>query len=70
MYDGRQPLPTQNMSRLFSSLAEAAVPVRYLQLDPYWYKDSWTPQLDLYGTAGLPGLVSAINETKLLLYHK
>ena len=69
VYDGRQPLPTYNMSELFASLAEAGVPVHYLQLDPYWYQYTWAPRPELYGLQGLPGLVSAINGTKLLLYH-
>ena len=59
------------MSRLFAALAAASVPVRYLQLDPYWYSNQhvWEPDPSLYGANGLPGLVEAINATKLLLYH-
>jgi hypothetical protein len=63
------------MSELFSTLHDAKVPVQYLQLDPYWYKccnGGWEPDPNLYGAAGLRGLMNGLdptNTTKLLLYH-
>ena len=75
IYDGRDALPTANMTNLFAQLRNRSVPARYLQLDPYWYKccdGGWMPDKNLYGTAGLPGLTAGIdasNHTKLLLYH-
>ena len=75
-YDGRQPLTTANTSLLFASLVAQRIPARYLQLDPYWYTNgarpedvAWRPAQSLYGARGLAGLVAAINNTKLLLYH-
>lgn len=73
VYDGRDPLTTANMSRLMASLVDAGVPIKYLQLDPYWFTkghgpQEWTPSPALYGSEGLEGLVNATH-TPLLLYH-
>ena len=36
VYDGRQPLTTANMSTLMKALSAEAIPIQYIQLDPYW----------------------------------
>eukprot|EP00050_Salpingoeca_kvevrii_P015410 m.46559 g.46559 ORF g.46559 m.46559 type:complete len:910 (-) comp6309_c0_seq1:137-2866(-) len=65
-YYGRNPM-TQNIAReVFGNLSQQGVPVRYLQLDPYWYQDTWNPKPELFPD-GLSGLKMATG-VPLLLY--
>eukprot|EP00039_Didymoeca_costata_P022263 m.4153 g.4153 ORF g.4153 m.4153 type:complete len:922 (-) comp2906_c0_seq1:25-2790(-) len=69
VYDGRQPLNTTMSAILFKELRTKHIPVRYEQLDPYWYSSThaWTPRNDLYPN-GLADYSQQIG-IKLLLYH-
>ena len=83
-YSDYNPMNTKTAMKVFKAFAENDIPVRYVQLDPYWYdggsngdKRVWEARTDLYPQNGLFTLydnISAITQEKfgfdmpLLLY--
>eukprot|EP01084_Bolivina_argentea_P196847 337425_1 len=71
-YFGVDPLTTDIATKLFESFKLNKIPVRYLQLDPYWYMTNksdvnWVPRADLFPN-GLTDLYNKIGRIPLLLY--
>eukprot|EP01084_Bolivina_argentea_P102733 184029_1 len=74
-YQGKKPLDTSIAQQLFSAFSANNIPIRYLQLDPYWYMGGsntnngfiWIPRTDLFPN-GLTDLYNKIGKIPLLLY--
>ena len=67
-FDGGNPLNTTIAKILFDNFSINKIPVRYLQLDPYWYEDAlWIPNKNLFPN-GLSDLYKQIGNISLLLY--
>eukprot|EP01084_Bolivina_argentea_P102732 184028_1 len=75
-YYGGNPLTTDIAIQLFNAFKMNNIPVRYLQLDPYWYMNTssnppknaiWVPRSDLFPN-GLTDLYNKIGQIPLLLY--
>eukprot|EP00054_Salpingoeca_dolichothecata_P019417 m.120711 g.120711 ORF g.120711 m.120711 type:complete len:761 (+) comp23248_c0_seq1:183-2465(+) len=71
-YDGANPMHTSNLTALMDKVRALNIPVRYIQLDPYWFagadgNNAWYPRPDLY-PGGLKPLRDAV-QVPLLLYH-
>eukprot|EP00043_Microstomoeca_roanoka_P011144 m.105214 g.105214 ORF g.105214 m.105214 type:complete len:897 (+) comp15104_c1_seq7:127-2817(+) len=74
---GGNPLNQASAFAVLGNLSQQGVPIKYLQLDPFWYPvetetcasgaRSWVPRLDLF-PSGLEPLISTEGGEPLLLY--